>query len=55
MIFEVAGGILLAVCRRQGGEVDDAAFRRYRLCCAAVHAGLDETFDWGANGGASQC
>jgi transcriptional regulator with XRE-family HTH domain len=30
---------------RNGQPVDARAFKRYRLCCAAVGAGLDG-FDW---------
>ena len=34
------------VQRGSGEPIDAAAFRRYRLCCAAIAAGLDTTFDW---------
>jgi hypothetical protein len=33
--------------RRDGKSIDEQAFRRYRLCCAAVDAGLDQQFQWG--------
>lgn len=35
---------------RNGHPVDPRAFKRYRLCCAAIHAGADKTFDWGGEG-----
>lgn len=34
--------------RRDGKPIDENAFRRYRLCCAAIDAGLDGKFQWGA-------
>lgn len=33
--------------RRDGKPIEEQALRRYRLCCAAVDAGLDQTFQWG--------
>jgi transcriptional regulator with XRE-family HTH domain len=31
---------------RTGAPVEPKAFKRYRLCCAAVGAGIDKSFDW---------